>query len=179
MSAYITLATPMIDQECLVAALADMGFGADRVEVHHESVPLVGYEGERRNRTAHVVIRRQHVGDASNDIGFERRPTGFRVHVSDYDRTQYGRAWLRELQARYEHHDAVKHEQLRRAMREAAEIEARRLAEMEARRREEQRKELVEAQRQAVQQKARELGYRVQETREGDRIRLVLVKRVY
>jgi hypothetical protein len=177
-SAYITLATPMVDQECLVLALADLGFGTDRVEVHETAVQLVGYEGDLRRRRGHVVIRKEHVGPASNDIGFERTPTGFRAHVSDYDRVRYGRPWLNQLVARYRHHDAEKQERLARELL-AAEVEARRRAEVEARRREEELQRLVEAQRQSVHEKARAMGYRVQETREADRIRLVLVKRVY
>jgi hypothetical protein len=38
---------------------------------------------------------------------------------------------------------------------------------------------MVEAQRQAIHEKARSMGYRVEETRQGDKVRLVLVKRVY
>jgi len=38
---------------------------------------------------------------------------------------------------------------------------------------------LVETQRQTVHDKARKLGYQVQEKREGDVLRLVLVKRVF
>jgi hypothetical protein len=53
------------------------------------------------------------------------------------------------------------------------------LAEAERRRVEEERRKLVEAQRQAIHEKAKKMGYRVQETREGDSLRLVLVKRVY
>jgi hypothetical protein len=34
MSAYITLLTPMTDQECLMAALSDLGFDATKIAVH-------------------------------------------------------------------------------------------------------------------------------------------------
>jgi hypothetical protein len=67
MSAYIRFATPMLDQECLIAALADMGFGQDRVEVHGAPVPLIGHEGDVREQRAEIVIRRKYVGVASND----------------------------------------------------------------------------------------------------------------
>lgn len=168
----------MVDQDCLLAALADLDFTGQMVEIHATPVPLVGYEGGRRQQRAELVIRREHVGTASNDIGFERTPTGFRVHISDYDRRRYGKTWLRQLQERYRHHDTVTQERLARE-REAADIEARRLAEIEARRREEERQRLVEAQRQVVHEKARSMGYCVEETRQGDKLRLVLVKRVY
>lgn len=177
MSAFITLATPMIDQECLVQALVDLGFDENKIELHAEPVELIGFDGAGRGRSGHVVIRRWHVGSASNDIGFERTPTGFRAYVSDFDQKNYGRSWMRRLHERYLHHDETKRERLERAA--AAEIEERRLAEIEERRRENERLRLVEAQRQAVHEKARALGYRVNETRQGDTIRLVLVKRAY
>lgn len=164
MSAYITLATPMTDQECLLEALEELGFGNDKVEVHPEGTALVGYEGRRRQQQAHVVIRRQHVGSASNDIGFEHTSTGFRAHVSGYDHPRFGGGWLSRLASSYQEHHRAK---------------LARLAEQERLRLEEERRQLVEAQRQAVHQKAKKMGYRVEETREGDKLRLVLVKRVY
>jgi hypothetical protein len=169
----------MIDQECLLAALSDLGFTADQIEVHQDPIPLVGFEGTRRQQRAHVVIRRHHVGRSSNDLGFERTPTGFRAHVSDFDQSRFGNAWMSRLHSRYRHHETVKQDQLARVAHEAAEVETRRLAAIEARRREEERQRLVEAQRQSVHEKARKLGYKVDETRQGDRLRLVLVKRVY
>ncbi len=164
MSAYITLATPMTDQQCLLDALADLGFGPDKVEVHADATQLVGYVGDRRQQRAHVVIRRRFVGTASNDVGFELTSTGYRAHVSGFDHPRYGTGWLSKLSARYQEHHAAK---------------LARLAEEERRRLEEERRKLVEAQRQAVHAKARKMGYRVKETREGDSLRLVLVKRVY
>jgi len=164
MSAYITLVTPMTDRQCLLAALADLGFGPQKVEVHEDVTELVGYAGDRRQSRAHVVIRRRFVGTSSNDIGFELTPTGYQAHVSDFDRSRYGADWLSELGGRYEVHHAAK---------------LARLAEEERLRFEEECRKLVEAQRQAVREKARKMGYRVKETREGDTLRLVLVKRVY
>lgn len=179
MSAFITLALPLTDQECLLAALAELGFPAGRVEVHGAPVPLTGYEGDQREQRAHIVIRKEYVGDASNDIGFERTATGFRAHVSEWDQSQgYGPAWLHDLQVRYSRQDALKAERLTRAKRDA-DIETRRVAAVQARRREEDQRRLVEAQRLAIHEKARKLGYRVQESRQGDTVRLVLVKRSY
>ncbi|WP_428261750.1 DUF1257 domain-containing protein [Haliangium sp.] len=164
MSAYMTLATPMIDRECLLLALADLGFGLDVVELHDEPVALVGYQGRARTERAEIVIRRAHVGRASNDIGFERTETGYRAHVSNYDHPRFGRGWLDQLDARYREHDQRKQA---------------RLAEAERRRREEERKRLVEAQRRAICAQAKKRGYRVEEIREGNVVRLVLSRRVY
>ncbi len=164
MSAYLKLLTPMTDQECLLAALADLGFDATKVEVHTTPVKLVGFEGDRRSQVAHIVIGRQHVGGASNDVGFLASPTGFQLLVSDFDRARFGTDWLAKLNGRYEAHRSAKLELL------AAE---------ERRRIMEERQRLVEAQRLAVHERAKKLGYQVKESREGGTIRLVLVKRTY
>jgi len=164
MSAYLTLLTPMTDQECLLAALADLGFDSTRVEVHTEPVALVGYVGDARSQAAHIIIRRQHVGAASNDLGFRATPTGYQLIVSDYDRRAYGQEWLTRLHARYEAHSTAKQA---------------RLAAEERRRLEEERRRLVESQRTAVIERAKKMGYQVKETREGEKVRLVLLKRTY
>ena len=164
MSAYITLMTPMVDQECLLAALADLGFDRGKVEVHETPVNLVGYQGDRRVQAANIVIRRQHVGSASNDVGFLHTATGYQAHVSGYDHPRYGSGWISQLKGRYDAHWTAKQQ---------------RLAEEERRRLEEERRRLVEAQRQSVYERAKKMGYRVKETRQGDTIRLELVKRTY
>jgi hypothetical protein len=164
MSAYVTLMSPMIDEECLLAALTDLGFDRTKVEVHATPVPLVGYAGDARGQTANVVIRRRHLSEASNDMGFLSTPTGYRVLVSDYDRPRFGQDWLVGLTDRYQQHSAARQE---------------RLAAEERQRLEEARQKLVEAQRAAVHEKAKKMGYQVKETREGDTIRLVLIKRSY
>jgi len=164
MSAYMTLLTPMIDRECLLGALSDLGFGLTKVEIHDSPVQLVGYEGRQRGYSANVVIRREHVGRASNDIGFLSTSTGYKAFISDFDQSAYGPVWLKRLNDHYQSRFKEKQEKL------AAE---------ERQRLEEQRIRLVEAQRQAVHERAKKLGYRVQESREGETLRLVLVKRTY
>ena len=164
MSAYITLLTPMIDEECLLAALADLGFDRTRVEVQATPVALVGYGADAREQTANIVIRRKYIGPASNDVGFLSTPTGYRLFVSDFDRSRFGPDWLTRLTERYQQHSAAKQE---------------RIAEEERQRLEEARRQLVEAQRVAVYEKAKKMGYQVKETREGDTLRLVLIKRTY
>lgn len=164
MSAYIVLMTPMVDEECLIAALIDAGLERSKIEIHATPVPLVGYRGDRRDQCANIVIRRQHIGTASNDVGFLVTPTGYQAFVSGYDHPRFGPGWLSALHRLY---------LARWAAKEAA------LAAEERRRVEAERQRLVEAQRLAVREKARQLGYRIEETREGDSIRLVLVKRTY
>ena len=178
MSAFVSLPTPMTDRACLLAALADLGFGSSKVEVHDQAQALHGYEGDAREQQAHIIIRRQHVGSASNDLGFEATPVGYRAHISDFDSAQFSRAWLAQLRDRYQHHAEARDGQLRAAL-VAAEAEVRRQAELEARRREEARLRLIESQRQLIQETARKLGYRVEESRKGEKLQLVLVKRTY
>lgn len=154
----------MTDRECLLAALTDLGFDATKVEDHAVPVQLVGYAGDQRVQTANIVIRRQHVGAASNDVGFLATSTGYQALVSGYDHPRFGAGWITQLSHRYQVHSEAKTE---------------RLAAEERRQLEEDRKTLVEAQRQAVHQRATKMGYRVEEKREGDKLRLVLVKRTY
>jgi hypothetical protein len=164
MSAYKMLLTPMTDQECLLAALADVGFDSSQVEVHPTPVNLVGYAGDQRAQTASIVIRRQHVGAASNDVGFLASATGYQAFVSGYDHPRFGTGWLSQLHSRYEAHWSAKQE---------------RLAAEDRRRVEEERRRVVEAQRQAIHERAKKMGYRVEERLEGEKIRIVLVKRTY
>jgi hypothetical protein len=164
MSAYITLLTPMLDQECLLAALVDLGFDRTQIEVHATPVPLVGYAGDQRAQTANLVIRRQYIGAASNDVGFLATATGYQALVSGYDHPRFGARWINQLSQRYQVHSDAK---------------TARLAAEERRRLEEERRRLVEAQRLGVHERAKKMGYHVEEKREGDKIRLVLVKRTY
>ncbi len=164
MSAYITLMTPLTDQECLLAALADLGFDHAKVEVHETPVQLIDYRGDSRKQTANIVIRRQHLGAGSNDVGFLATATGYQAFVSDVDHPRFGTGSLSQLDARYHFHWAAKQE---------------RIAAEERRRLEEERQRLVDAQRQAVRERAKKMGYLVKETRQGETIRMVLVKRTY
>lgn len=164
MSAYITMLTPMTERESLVDALVDVGFAREHIELHTSAVQLEGIGGGARAQTGNVIIRRQHVGSASNDIGFFETPTGYEVHISDFDQSRYGRAWLAELHARY----TARWEQKRA-----------RLAAEERRRVEEARRQLVERQREAVYARAKKLGYQIKESRAGETVQLVLVRRTY
>jgi hypothetical protein len=70
------------DRRLLLAALADLGY--TQVE-EGEALPLYGYQGDRRSETAELVVRRCHLGAASNDVGFARTPEGYVPIVSEYD----------------------------------------------------------------------------------------------
>lgn len=100
MSHFTILQTAITDADTLVGALADMGFS--NVEFHDQPVPLVGYMGDTREQAAEIVIRREQLSSASNDIGFRRQPDGrFEALISDYDRPRYGADWIGALTQRY------------------------------------------------------------------------------
>lgn len=110
MSHYTTLPTQIVDQDALLAALSDLGLTAAKVEVYDQDQPLYGYQGDERPERAHVIIRRQHVGRLSNDIGFVRGADGvFSAIISDFDRESrgYGGTWLDRLAQRYAYHVTV------------------------------------------------------------------------
>jgi len=79
------------DREALLAALQAMGYQG-KIEIHERPVVLVGYDGAPRELdgravTAEIVIRRQHLWAAANDIGFARQSDGtYLAYISEYDR---------------------------------------------------------------------------------------------
>lgn len=160
MSAYITLATPMLDEECLVAAIVDQGFAEASILRSEHPVALRGWQ---KGRTANIVLPKEQTGDSYNDIGFLRGPTGYTAILSN-DHARFGSEWLSRVSARYQALWAAKRE---------------RIAAEELRLMEEERLRVIEAQRRAIHERAKKMGYGVQETREGQTIRMVLVKRTY
>lgn len=167
MSAFITMMTPMTDQECLVEALAALGIPRERLEISATPMTLRGYQ---QGRQANVILRKELTGDVWNDIGFLQTSTGYKAVLSnDYQR--FGTQWLANVGTEYQQQVRLKEARLAELDRQARE--------REAQQRELERQKLVEAQRQAIEQKAKKLGYMVKESREADKIRLVLVKRTY
>lgn len=87
------------DRRLLVAALADLGY-TDIEE--GEAVTLYGYGGDARHETAEIVVRRQHLGSASNDLGFKRTAAGYVPVISEYDqRALHGGQLLVKLRTAY------------------------------------------------------------------------------
>lgn len=102
MSKYKEYPTQMKHRETLVRALVSMGFPLEHIEVHDDPKNLYGYHGDMRDEKAHVIVRRQHIGGNSNDLGFLKTPTGFQVVISDFDRGKYfSPEWLGKLQKAY------------------------------------------------------------------------------
>jgi hypothetical protein len=63
-----------------------------------------------RPDAAHVVIRKQHVGPVSNDLGFRKCPDGtIEALIGEYDqRHGYGQAWLNRVAQHYAYRVAEK-----------------------------------------------------------------------
>jgi Protein of unknown function (DUF1257) len=94
------LQTEYNDEECLVAALKEAGYA--NIEIHVEAQPLIGYHGDTRAEKAHIIIRRQHVGNASNDIGFVKGENGkYTAIISDFDKGKHNEKWLTGLKKAY------------------------------------------------------------------------------
>lgn len=103
MSHYSEVVIEMTDTACLVAALGRLGFEG-KVEIHPEAQALYGYHGDKRAQQAHLIIRREHVGLAANDLGFERQADGnYRAWVSEFDQAEngYSAAWMGKLKQAY------------------------------------------------------------------------------
>jgi hypothetical protein len=102
MSSYASLQTTFNDRDCLVEALVEMGYSREHIEVHDTAQGLYGYHGDLRQQKANVIVRRQHVGGASNDIGWEKQSDGtYTQHISDYDSHKHNAKWLTGLKASY------------------------------------------------------------------------------
>jgi hypothetical protein len=100
--------TTLRDAGLLTVALAELGY--QDVEVHDDPQALYGYRGDARPQRAEIIVRRKHVGRASNDIGFARQPDGtFEAIISEYDRNQHGQQWLARLAQAYGHAAALKY----------------------------------------------------------------------
>ena len=99
MSAYQEVTTLITDGSHLLTALKEMGFDPKAYET---PMPLMGYEGAERPERAHIVIPRNQVGGASNDIGFVKEVDGkYRAIISEFDKRRYNQTWLGKLTASY------------------------------------------------------------------------------
>lgn len=120
MSEYATINTEYRDVNALIAALLETQGGrtpwtAADIERHDKPAALVDYHGKVRPDAAHLIIRREKIGAASNDLGFVRTPTGtYQMIVSDFDvgageyaDYKHGRLnadWQRRLKCNYAYH---------------------------------------------------------------------------
>lgn len=106
MSKYKRIVTQFKTPESLRLALMDLG---RPYEIHQKPQHLMGYRGDTRPETAHVIIRRQHVGSKANDFGLLRNADGvYEAIISEYDQSRGGARILQTLKQRYAVHESIR-----------------------------------------------------------------------
>jgi glutaredoxin len=107
-SHYNNFNTQITDPKALARALCrcksrnGYTFTEAMIENHEIAVSLKGYQNDIRQQTANVIIRRNHVGGSSNDIGFAKQGDGtYQAIISDFDSSYYSKQWLGHLQMHY------------------------------------------------------------------------------
>ncbi len=83
MSEYKVVEVDFKDEQVLLDSLKQMGY---EPRICKEGTNLEGYQGDKREQKAHIILPRKQVGGASNDVGFERTKDGFKLHASQFDR---------------------------------------------------------------------------------------------
>ncbi len=75
----------------------------ENIEVHETPTNLYGYHGDIREQRANVIIRRNFVGSASNDLGFNIDKNGnCDAYISEFDVGEgYNQKWTNKLKQRY------------------------------------------------------------------------------
>lgn len=113
MSHYVECKPGFKDQRALTEALIAVGFDRSQIETHEEAVALYGYRGDTRPQRAHIIIRRQHVGQAANDVGWEHLPDGtYRAWISEYDsRHRFNAEMQNRIKQEYAYHAVARQQQ--------------------------------------------------------------------
>ena len=107
MSHFNDFETIIADKEALLRALCRCDsrngnvFQRNQIEDHNEATNLYGYQSDRRAQKANIIIRRQHVGGAANDLGFVKENGTYKAIISDYDSGFYNKQWLGKLTTYY------------------------------------------------------------------------------
>ena len=73
------------------------------IEVHDTPQNLYDYRNTIRPQKANIIIRRQHVGAMSNDMGFIKQEDGtYKAIIDQFSQgIGYGASWLNKLQQTY------------------------------------------------------------------------------
>jgi hypothetical protein len=106
MSRYATIKTAFKDEQSLIETLMETGgWSESQIEVHDVPQHLFGYKGDKRQKKANIIIRKQYVGKYSNDLGFIKDEEGnYEAIISDYDSSKYGKEWMGKLKGNYVYH---------------------------------------------------------------------------
>jgi len=101
MSEFYNIDTIIRSESALVEALREMGYNP---KVHNVAQNLYGYQGDKREQVAHIIIPRNQISHASNDIGFEKMSNGkYKMHICEYDINikSFNEGRLKQLYAKY------------------------------------------------------------------------------
>lgn len=88
MSAYKRIKCKIVNKECLIQALDNLGL---KHTIHEKPVALRGYVGDLRSQKAEIVVEKQQLNKsftgASNDLGFSwnEKESAYDMICSDYD----------------------------------------------------------------------------------------------
>ena len=106
MSRFCIVKTEFRDKEALIIALEEIGkWQPNQIEHHITAKHLKWYKNDTRPETAHIIIRREYVGRASNDIGFSQNEEGqYEAIISEFDSKKYGALWIGKLKGSYAFH---------------------------------------------------------------------------
>jgi hypothetical protein len=88
MSEFAITKTCIKDKGVLIESLVELGVPQEHIEVCEIPQNLEGFQGDRRNQTADIIIRRQYVGSASNDLGWKVQADGtYSLIISNFDKS--------------------------------------------------------------------------------------------
>lgn len=109
MSEYSKSKTNCRDKDCLIDALVEMGYAREHIEIHETPQQLYDYHGRATRYTdssgdkANIIVRRNFVGNAANDLGFKFNPETktYDAIISAYDSGKHNAKWLAGLKVNY------------------------------------------------------------------------------
>ena len=82
-----------------------MNLPANAIEIHSAPSNLYDYRNKIRPQKAHVIIRKEHVGIGSNDLGFIQQPDGtYNAIIDEFSQNSrgYDQKWLNSLKQKYQ-----------------------------------------------------------------------------
>ena len=99
MSKFTRVNVKFTNIDALKVAIEALGYD---YEYNAAGIALYGYQGDRRDVTADLVVRRDRFGRSSNDLGFRQNPDGtIDVIISEYDRDRLQGDFVNELKRAY------------------------------------------------------------------------------
>ena len=100
MSEYAIIELELADKNIIKESLKELEYPFEEYDVAQS---LVGWLGDNRKQVANIIIRKRHIGVASNDIGFHKKANGkYELIISDYDKSiSQGQTFLSKFKQTY------------------------------------------------------------------------------